>query len=94
MAVSKKDAAVPKYEKFGECIAMDVAFLRCLHACLVVVDMATHFTMAGLCSSEAPGDTCKPTSDQAPKAFLDCCELLRVPDKCQTEQDSCFRGIC
>ena len=91
-------AAVPKYEKFGECIAMDVAFVPCigdyLHAFLVVVDMATHFTIASyLCSGETPGDTCKPNSDQARKALLDWCELLGVPDRCQIDQDSCFRGI-
>ena len=91
-------AAVPKYEKFGECIAMDVAFVPCLndhlHAFLVVVDMATHFTVASyLCSGENPGDTCKPTSEQTRRALLDWCELLGIPQRCQIDQDSSFRGI-
>ena len=91
-------AAVPKYEKFGGCIAMDVAFVPCLddklHAFLVMVDMATYFTVAAyLVSGENPAETCKPTSDQARRALLDWCELLGVPQKCQIDQDSCFRGI-
>ena len=74
--LSRPVAAVPKYERFGECIATDVAFVPftgdCLHALLVVVDMATHFTIASyLCSGENPGDTCKPTSDQAQIIRLD-----------------------
>ena len=91
-------AAAPKYERFGECIAMDVAFVPCLddrlHAFLVMVDMATHFTVASyLVSGENAGETCKPTSDQARRALLDWCELLGVPQRCQIDQDSCFRGI-
>ena len=96
--LSRPVAAVPKYERFGEFIATDVAFVHftgdCLHALLVVVDMATHFTIASyLCSGENPGDTCKPTSDQAQKYLLDWCELLGGPGKGQIDQDSCFRGI-
>ena len=91
-------AAAPNYEKFGDCIAMDVAFVPCLddklYAFLVMVDIATHFTVAAyLVSGENPGETYKPTSDQAGQALLDWCELLGVPQKCQIDQDSCLRGI-
>ena len=40
-----------------------------------------------------PGETCKPTSGQARRALLDWWELLGVPQRCQIDQDSCFRGI-
>ena len=91
-------AAVPKYQKFGECIAMDVAFIPCmgdvLHAFLVMVDMATHFTVTSyLCSGEAPGETCKPNADETRKALLDWCEMLGIPQRCQIDQDSSFRGM-
>ena len=90
-------AAVPRYDKFNECVAMDICFLPCLkdvfHAFLVMVDSATHFTVASyLTSGEQPGKTVKPSSDQAAKGMLDWIEMFGRPTKVQLDQDSAFRG--
>ncbi len=76
---------------------MDICFLPCLkdvfHAFLVMVDSATHFTVASyLTSGEKPGKTVKPSSDQAAKAMLDWIEMFGRPTKVQLDQDSAFRG--
>ena len=90
-------AAVPRYDKFNECVGMDICFLPCLkdifHAFLVMVDSATHFTIAAyLTSGDQPGKTVKPSSDQAAKAMLDWIEMFGRPTKVQLDQDSAFRG--
>ncbi len=90
-------AAVPRYDKFNECVALDICFLPCMkdvfHAFLVMVDSATHFTVASyLTSGERPGKTVKPTSDQAAKGMLDWIEMFGRPTKVQLDQDSAFRG--
>ena len=90
-------AAVPRYDKFNECVGMDICFLPCLkdvfHAFLVMVDSATHFTVAAyLASGEKPGKTVKPSSDQSAKGMLDWIEMFGRPDKVQLDQDSAFRG--
>ena len=90
-------AAVPRYDKFNECVAIDICFLPCLedvfHAFMVMVDSATHFTVASyLTSGERPGKTVKPSSDQAAKGMLDWIEMFGRPTKVQLDQDSAFRG--
>ena len=95
-SVPRPVAAVPKYEHFNQCVAMDIAFLPCLqdvqHAFLVMVDQATHYMVAAyIMSAEAPGRPIKPDALSVKNAFVNWVEMFGKPDRVQIDQDSAFR---
>ena len=95
-SVPRPVAAVPKYEHFNQCVAMDIAFLPCLqdiqHAFLVMVDQATHYMVAAyIMSADAPGRPIKPDALSVKNAFVNWIEMFGKPDRVQIDQDSAFR---
>ena len=95
-SVPRPVAAVPKYEHFNQCVAMDIAFLPCLrdvqHAFLVMVDQATHYVVAAyIMSAEGPGRPIKPDALSVKNAFVNWVEMFGKPDRVQIDQDSAFR---
>ena len=94
--VPRPVAAIPKYEHFNQCVAMDIAFLPCLndvqHAFLVMVDQATHYMVAAyIMSADGPGRPIKPDALSVKMAFVNWVEMFGKPDRVQIDQDSAFR---
>ena len=90
-------AAIPKYDHFNQCVAMDIAHIPdqddVMHSFLLMVDMATSYTLASyLCSGETPGRPKKPQSSQCRKSLVDWMEVFGSPDRVQVDQDGSLRG--
>lgn len=91
-------AAVPKYNHFNQCVAMDIAHIPdqeedVMHSFLLMVDVATSYTFGSyLCSGEAPGRPKKPHSTQCSKSLVDWMEVFGSPDEVQVDQDGSLRG--
>ena len=60
-SLARPTAAVPNYTHFNQCVAIDIAHIPdqedVMHSFLMMVDMATSYTLASyLCSGESPPD--------------------------------------
>ena len=90
-------AGIPRYTRHSECIGIDVMFIPDMtdtfHAYLLIVDLATDYTVVQWMVEGVGNRAPKPTAEQARRAMQEgWVRVLLTPQRIQIDQDSAFRG--